>query len=85
VLPAVKFISLVSKNIARFERSMADAKTTSPPAVPNLNVAIVGHVAAGKSTLAGQLILSFGGVDSGTIDEYRAEAEKHDKVRCPPV
>uniref|UniRef100_A0A7S2TLP9 Tr-type G domain-containing protein n=1 Tax=Lotharella oceanica TaxID=641309 RepID=A0A7S2TLP9_9EUKA len=57
---------------------MADAKTV-PSAVPNLNVAIIGHVAAGKSTLAGQLILRFGGVDSGTLDEYRAEAERHGK------
>lgn len=44
------------------------------------NLAILGHVDHGKSTLVGRLLYETGVVDDHNIDQYRAEAKTHDKA-----
>ena len=44
--------------------------------VNNINLAIVGHIDNGKSTLAGQLLHQQGIVSSHEIDKYRKGAEE---------
>ncbi|HSD58783.1 MAG TPA: GTP-binding protein, partial [Methanotrichaceae archaeon] len=41
---------------------------------PHLNLAFIGHVDHGKSTLVGRTMYETGAVDQHTIDEYRKEA-----------
>jgi len=51
---------------------MAEAK-------PHLNLAVIGHVDHGKSTLVGRMMYETGAVDQHTIDEYRKEASSKGK------
>jgi len=46
---------------------------------PNMNVAFVGHVDAGKSTCVGQLMFQTGGIPEQTMKKLREEAEKNGK------
>eukprot|EP00798_Chlamydomonas_sp_ICE-L_P005048 gene5048-34837_t len=41
----------------------------------HLNVVFIGHIDAGKSTLAGQILFLTGGVDKRTIEKYEKEAK----------
>jgi elongation factor 1-alpha len=52
---------------------MAEAK-------PHLNLAMIGHVDHGKSTLVGRLMYETGAVDQHTIEEYRKEAASKGKA-----
>ena len=45
----------------------------------NMNLVIVGHVDAGKSTLMGHLLLLLGEVNNRTISKYKKEAEEQKK------
>jgi elongation factor 1-alpha len=47
---------------------------------PHLNLAVIGHVDHGKSTLVGRLMYETGAVDQHTIDEYRKEAATKGKA-----
>ncbi|MDY6966001.1 MAG: translation elongation factor EF-1 subunit alpha [Halobacteriota archaeon] len=46
---------------------------------PHMNLAMIGHVDHGKSTLVGRLLYEAGVVDPHIIDEYRKEAEAKGK------
>jgi elongation factor 1-alpha len=46
---------------------------------PHQNLAIIGHVDHGKSTLVGRLLFETGGVPDHLIEQYRQEAEEKGK------
>jgi peptide chain release factor subunit 3 len=45
----------------------------------HLNVVFIGHIDAGKSTLAGQILFLTGGVDKRTIEKYEKEAKEKNR------
>jgi len=45
----------------------------------HLNVVFIGHIDAGKSTLAGQILFATGGVDQRTIEKYEKEAKEKNR------
>lgn len=45
----------------------------------HLNIVFTGHVDAGKSTLAGQILYITGGVDKRTIEKYEREAKEKNR------
>ena len=47
---------------------------------PHLNLAIIGHVDHGKSTLVGRLLFETGAIPAHTIDQYKKEAEAKGKA-----
>jgi elongation factor 1-alpha len=47
---------------------------------PNMNVVIVGHVDAGKSTIIGRLLYDSGAVSEQEMTKLKQEAEKHGKI-----
>ncbi|MDY6931653.1 MAG: translation elongation factor EF-1 subunit alpha [Halobacteriota archaeon] len=46
---------------------------------PHMNLAMIGHVDHGKSTLVGRLLFEAGVIDPHVIDEYRKQAESKGK------
>ncbi|MFB6135935.1 MAG: GTP-binding protein, partial [Halobacteriaceae archaeon] len=46
---------------------------------PHQNLAIIGHVDHGKSTLVGRLLFETGSVPEHVIEQYREEAESKGK------
>lgn len=46
---------------------------------PRQNLAVIGHVDHGKSTLVGRLLYETGSVPEHVIEQHREEAEKHNK------
>ncbi|RLG36529.1 MAG: translation elongation factor EF-1 subunit alpha [Candidatus Alkanophagales archaeon] len=50
------------------------------PEKPHMNLAMIGHVDHGKSTLTGRLLYETGAVDAHTIERYRKEAEAKGKA-----
>lgn len=46
----------------------------------HINVVVIGHVDAGKSTTTGHLIYQCGGIDRRTIDKFEEEARAIGKV-----
>jgi elongation factor 1-alpha len=47
---------------------------------PHMNLALIGHVDHGKSTLIGRLLTETGAISSHVIDQYRKEAEAKGKT-----
>ena len=47
---------------------------------PHLNLAMIGHVDHGKSTLVGRLLSDTGAIDAHTIEQYKKEAEAKGKA-----
>lgn len=45
----------------------------------HLNIVFIGHVDAGKSTTAGQILFLTGGVDDRTIEKYEREAKEKNR------
>jgi len=45
----------------------------------HINIVVIGHVAAGKSTTTGHLIYKCGGIDKRTIEKYEKEAAEMGK------
>merc|ERR1712183_706974 len=45
----------------------------------HINIVVIGHVDAGKSTTTGHLIYKFGGIDKRTIEKFEAEAKEMGK------
>ncbi|KAL6748151.1 elongation factor-like protein [Haematococcus lacustris] len=45
----------------------------------HLNLVFIGHIDAGKSTLAGQILFVTGGVDKRTIEKYEREAKEKNR------
>lgn len=46
---------------------------------PHQNLAVIGHVDHGKSTLVGRLLYETGSVPEHVIEQYKEEAEQHGK------
>jgi elongation factor 1-alpha len=46
----------------------------------HINVVVIGHVDAGKSTTTGHLIYRCGGIDKRTMDKFEEEARAIGKV-----
>jgi len=51
-----------------------------PKVKPHINIVIIGHVDAGKSTTTGHLIYKCGGIDQRTIEKYEEEAKQMGKT-----
>jgi len=47
---------------------------------PHLNLAVIGHIDHGKSTLVGRLMFETGAVPAHVIEQYRKEAESKGKA-----
>lgn len=45
----------------------------------SINLVVIGHVDAGKSTSTGHLIYKCGGIDKRTIEKYEKESEEKGK------
>jgi len=45
----------------------------------HINIVVIGHVDAGKSTTTGHLIYKFGGIDKRTIEKFEKEASEMGK------
>ena len=48
--------------------------STTSKSKPILNMVVIGHVDAGKSTTTGHLIYKCGGIDKRTIEKFEKEA-----------
>jgi elongation factor 1-alpha len=46
---------------------------------PHINVVVIGHVDAGKSTTTGHLIYKCGGIDKRTIEKFEKESAEAGK------
>jgi elongation factor 1-alpha len=51
-----------------------------PKEKPHINIVVIGHVDAGKSTTTGHLIYKCGGIDPRTIEKYEEEAKQMGKT-----
>lgn len=61
----------------RAEVEKALEEIVAADARQHLNVVFIGHVDAGKSTTAGQILVLTGGVDERTMEKYEREAKEH--------
>lgn len=53
-----------------------EVQTEIEPNKERLNIALIGHVDAGKSTTAGQILISTGALDKRTAEKCRQEAKE---------
>merc|ERR1711974_286159 len=53
--------------------------TTMGKEKTHINLVVIGHVDAGKSTTTGHLIYKCGGIDKRTIEKFEAEAKEMGK------
>ncbi|KAL4853614.1 Eukaryotic peptide chain release factor GTP-binding subunit ERF3B [Chlorella vulgaris] len=63
--------------IAEVKKTVAEME--SEDAREHLNIVFIGHVDAGKSTTAGQILFLTGGVDDRTIEKYEREAKEKNR------
>merc|ERR1712071_412695 len=54
-------------------------RSKMPKEKTHINLVVIGHVDAGKSTTTGHLIYKCGGIDKRTIDKFEAEAKEMGK------
>ncbi|EFN59534.1 hypothetical protein CHLNCDRAFT_29643, partial [Chlorella variabilis] len=62
---------------AQVKQTVAEMNTEDPR--EHLNIVFIGHVDAGKSTTAGQILFLTGGVDDRTIEKYEREAKEKNR------
>ena len=67
----------VSKRQETIEQVLAELNAEDPR--EHMNVVFIGHVDAGKSTTAGQILFLTGGVDDRTIEKYEREAKEKNR------
>jgi translation elongation factor EF-1alpha len=48
----------------------------------HMNLVVIGHVDAGKSTATGHLIYKCGGIDKRTIEKFEKEAAEIEGTQC---
>merc|ERR1711950_69363 len=65
-------MGLISRVSSRTYRKMGKAKT-------HINIVVIGHVDAGKSTSTGHLIYKCGGIDKRAIEKFEKEAAEMGK------
>jgi len=65
-------MGLISRVSSRTYRKMGKEKT-------HINIVVIGHVDAGKSTSTGHLIYKCGGIDKRTIEKFEKEASEMGK------
>merc|ERR1712178_207266 len=65
-------MGLISRVSSRTYRNMGKAKT-------HINIVVIGHVDAGKSTTTGHLIYKCGGIDKRTIEKFEKESSESGK------
>merc|ERR1711878_153440 len=65
-------MGLISRVSSRTYRNMGKAKT-------HINIVVIGHVDAGKSTSTGHLIYKCGGIDKRAIEKFEKEAAEMGK------
>merc|ERR1712038_276209 len=65
-------MGLISRVSSRTYRKMGKAKT-------HINIVVIGHVDAGKSTSTGHLIYKCGGIDKRAIEKFEKEAQEMGK------
>lgn len=62
---------------AEVKKTLAEIDAEDPR--EHLNIVFIGHVDAGKSTTAGQILFLTGGVDDRTIEKYEREAKEKNR------
>lgn len=65
-----------SHKLSDSENVISNLKTANTKNKPNVNIVIIGHVDAGKSTLIGRLLYDLKVVDTETIEKLKREANK---------
>ena len=64
----------------RKERCTTGAPASQVKEKPHINLVVIGHVDAGKSTTTGHLIYKCGGIDKRTIEKFEKEAAERGKA-----
>jgi peptide chain release factor subunit 3 len=67
----------ISKRQEIIKKVLEDLNAEDPR--EHMNVVFIGHVDAGKSTTAGQILFLTGGVDDRTIEKYEREAKEKNR------
>eukprot|EP01089_Gocevia_fonbrunei_P002399 TRINITY_DN12369_c0_g1_i2.p1 TRINITY_DN12369_c0_g1~~TRINITY_DN12369_c0_g1_i2.p1 ORF type:complete len:544 (-),score=167.24 TRINITY_DN12369_c0_g1_i2:170-1756(-) len=77
--PATPAVVPEEEDVEDLEEAVAEIKISAAPKVKDtrdhLNVVFIGHVDAGKSTIAGNIMLLTGMVDQRTMEKYDKEAK----------
>ncbi|KTW25735.1 hypothetical protein T552_03347 [Pneumocystis carinii B80] len=68
-----------SYELSESKNKISNLKTANIKNKPNVNIVIIGHVDAGKSTLIGRLLYDLKVVDAETIEKLKREASKSGK------
>ena len=66
--------------MVRKERCMTGAPASQVKEKTHINLVVIGHVDAGKSTTTGHLIYKCGGIDKRTIEKFEKEAAELGKA-----
>merc|ERR1712027_118133 len=70
-------MGLISRVSSRTYRNMGKAKT-------HINIVVIGHVDAGKSTSTGHLIYKCGGIDKRAIEKFEKETTQVKSKKVTP-